>query len=176
MKIPPLDQATLKSILHYEPRTGVWTWRERPDVRPQWNGRFAGKRAGYARQATGGGMYWSIRIFDWPFHSSRLAWLYMTGQWPAELVDHKNLDGLDDRWENLREATKSQNAANTEISKRNTTGFKGVSFCKKAKRYRATIRDGSRQRWLGYYDTAEAAHAAYCAAAIEIFGSFARAA
>jgi len=174
MKIPPLDQATLKSILHYDPETGTWTWLKRSDVRPQWNGRWAGKRAGYARQATGGGMYWSVRIYDWPFHSGRLAWLYMTGSWPAALVDHKNLDGLDDRWENLREATKTQNAANTAIGSRNKTGFKGVSFSKIAGRYRATIKDGGKQRWLGYFETPAEAHAAYCRAATEIFGEFAR--
>ena len=176
MKKPYLDQATLHRLLIYDPDTGVFTWRERDDVRPQWNGRYAGKRAGYARQATGGGWYWSVRIFDWPFHAGPLAWLYMTGEWPADIVDHRDMDGLNNSWDNLREATKTQNAANTRASKRNTSGLKGASYCKSAGRFRATIGVRGKQIWLGYFDTAEEAHAAYLDAATRLFQDFARAA
>lgn len=175
MKVPHLDQAALRAMLHYDPETGVFTWLPRADARPQWNGRWAGKQAGYAREATGGGLYWSIRIYDWPFHASRLAWLYMTGEWPANLVDHRDLDGLNNRWINLREATKAQNAANTRPSKANTSGFKGVSWHAQAGRFRAYIRENKRQVFLGYFDTAGEAAAAYAKAAIRIHGEFARA-
>jgi hypothetical protein len=175
-KIPFLTQQMLKAILAYDPLTGLFVWKERADVRPQWNGRYAGKIAGYARVATGGGIYWSIRIFDWPFHSNRLAWLYMTGEWPEELVDHADRNGLNDRWENLRAADKSQNAANAKRPVTNTTGFKGVSIHKKSGRFRATIRVAGRQVFLGHFDHPEDAHAAYVKAAIARSGEFARAA
>jgi hypothetical protein len=174
MKIPHLDQRALKAMLHYEPETGVFTWLERSDVRPQWNGRYAGKTAGYARVATGGGLYWSIRIFDWPFHAHRLAWLYMTGAWPVMQVDHKDMDGLNNRWDNLREANKCQNGGNTKAKKNNKCGFKGVSLCKSTGKYRATISREGKQVWLGYHDTPELAHAAYRRAALQVFGEFAR--
>lgn len=175
MKKPDLTQVQLQQMLGYEPSTGIFTWLDRSDVRPQWNGRYAGKRAGYARQATGGGWYWSIRIFDWPFHAGPLAWLYMTGEWPTKLIDHRDGDGLNNRWGNLREADRIQNAANSKKSRANTSGHKGASFCKKARKWRATIRRDGRQAWLGYHETAEKAHAAYAAAAREIHDSFARA-
>lgn len=176
MKKPALDQATLKRILSYCPETGVFTWRQRPELRPQWNGRYAGKPAGYAREATGGNLYWSIRIFDWPFHAGPLAWLYMTGEWPSALIDHIDNDGLNNRWSNLRQATRSQNAANSRLAKTNTSGLKGASFCKANGRWRATIKIDGRQAWLGYHDTAESAHAAYMAAARARSGPYARAA
>lgn len=175
MKKPALDQQTLKRLLSYDPETGTFTWLHRNDVRPQWNGRYAGKVAGYARTATGGGLYWSIRIFDWPFHAGPLAWLYMTGQWPEALIDHRDLNGCNNAWNNLRAATKAQNGANTPLPRTNTSGLKGASLDKNG-RWRATIRVNGKQRWLGYYATREEAHAAYMAAAIERSGEFARAA
>ena len=174
-KIPQITQSELHAMLDYDPTTGVFTWRHRSDCRPHWNGRYAGKVAGYAREATGGGMYWSVRIHDWPFHAGPLAWFYVTGKWPENLIDHKDGNGLNNRWVNLRPATKRQNAANTGAPRNNTSGFKGVSLLKKTGRYRAYITQDGRQRSLGNYDTAEAAHAAYAAAAAEVYGEFARA-
>lgn len=174
MKIPHLDHAALLAMLHYDPETGIFIWRTREDARPQWNARYAGKVAGYARTATGGRQYWSVRIYDWPFHAHRLAYFYMTGLWPLAEIDHIDNDGLNNRWANLRDATKSQNGANRGASRNNKAGLKGVSFCRKAGRYRATIRLNGKQKWLGYFDTAAAAHEAYKAAAIEKSGEFAR--
>lgn len=176
MKKPALDQATLKRMLDYDPETGVFTWKHRPELRPQWNGRYAGKAAGYAREATGGNLYWSVRIFDWPFHAGPLAWLYMTGEWPAALVDHADNDGLNNRWGNLREADRSQNAANARLPKNNTSGLKGACLCKKTGRWRATIRLNGKQAHLGNFTSPEEAHAAYMAAARVRSGEYARAA
>jgi hypothetical protein len=173
-KIPPLDQASLLEMMIYDPVTGNFYWRHRANMRPQWNSRYAGKLAGYARTASGGGRYWSIRIHDWPFPAHRLAWLYMTGQWPEAAVDHRDMNGLNNRWDNLRAATKSQNAANTKLHARNTTGRKGVSYVPKMKKYRASIFINGRQKWLGYFESVDLAHQAYAAAATEKSGEFAR--
>jgi len=169
---PHLDQDTLKALLNYEPETGVFTWRERTDVRAQWNSRYAGKQAGYDWRV-GNVAYRSIRIFDWPFLAHRLAWLYVTGQWPENDVDHEDGNGLNNRWHNLRAATKAQNGANRGATKRNKTGFKGVSRTKDG-RYRATIQVNGRWRWLGAFDTAEKAHEAYQQSARQLAGEFAR--
>jgi hypothetical protein len=99
----------------------------------------------------------------------------MTGEWPASLVDHKDLDGLNNKWLNLREATHSTNKANRAAPANNTTGFKGVSFNKAQGLYQASICRQYKQMHLGFFDTAELAAAAYEKAARELFGEFARA-
>lgn len=171
MSAPFLTQGMLRSLLEYDPTTGVFTWKPRSGA-AAWNTRYAGKVAGFDWRV-GNVVYRSIRIFDWPFLGHRLAVLYVTGEWPTHGVDHINLNGLDNRWVNLRPATKQQNGWNTPKPRTNTTGFKGVSRDRRGK-FRATIRVGGRQVWLGFHDTAEEAHAAYCEAAREQFGEYAR--
>jgi len=174
MNAPIITAAFLRSVLHYDPLTGEFTWRERTDVRPQWNARYAGKTAGYQWCPSGSRVtYRSIRILDWPFMGHRLAWLYMTGEWPANDVDHRDGDGLNNRWANLRAATKTQNGANRGPTKRNKTGFKGVSRLPDG-RYRATIQIDGRWRQIGVFATAEEAGIAYAVAAKEGAGEYAR--
>jgi len=83
------------------------------------------------------------------------------------------MDGTNNAWSNLREATRAQNAANTGLNRTNTTGFKGVSPCKSGK-FRATIRVGGRQVWLGRFATAVEASAAYEKAIRARSGDYAR--
>ena len=104
---------------------------------------------------------------------SRLVWLYMYGCWPQVHVDHINRNTSDDRLENLREATRSENLANSKRNKKNTTGFKGVS--RVGNIYRSYITRDRKRVWLGNHKTAEAAHLAYLAKAQELYGEFARA-
>lgn len=105
----------------------------------------------------------------------RLAWFYTTGEWPDE-IDHVNADRSDNRLCNLRVATRRQNGANLPRQTNNTSGFKGVSFHKRAGKWRADIKVNYRPIYLGLFATREDAHAAYCAAATRYFGEFARAA
>lgn len=106
----------------------------------------------------------------------RLAWLYMTGEWPTGEIDHWDLCRNNNRWANLRDATRTQNARNRVKYKNNTTGFKGVSYNKHAKKFNAFITVDLKRHYLGCFDSAEQAYAAYCEAAIIHHGSFARAA
>ncbi len=158
-----LAQERLKQRLHYDPETGIVTWLVK-------RGRSHGRtQAGYA----GPDGYWRIVVDRKLYLRSRLAWLYMTGEWPREMVDHKNLDQTDDRWGNLREATRSQNNANSHVRSRSRTGFKGVRLHRD--RFVAQISAGDGQtRYLGIFDTPEEAHAVYAQAAHERFGDFAR--
>lgn len=89
-------------------------------------------------------------------------------------VDHRDMNTLDNRDENLRYATPAQNAWNQGISKRNTSGYKGVSWSKATHKWSAIIRNGKRSVFLGYFKTAYKAHLAYCEAANRFHGDFAR--
>jgi hypothetical protein len=90
----------------------------------------------------------------------------------ADEVDHINLNGLDNRRDNLRLATNSQNNMNVRRYRNNKSGFKGVHLAKG--RWRASIRLNYKLYHLGYFDTPEEAYGAYCEAAKERFGEFAR--
>jgi hypothetical protein len=95
----------------------------------------------------------------------------MVGRWPDQ-IDHRNGDQLDDRWDNLREATCSQNQANRSAHKDNKTGFKGVYF--HAGKYTAMIMRNGVHRYLGRFDSAQDAHTAYANVAQQIDGEFFR--
>jgi HNH endonuclease len=91
-----------------------------------------------------------------------------------EFVDHINLNGLDNRRENLRLATKGQNMTNTLHRKDNTSGYKGVTFHKASGLWHTMIHHNKKKISLGYYKTAEEAGEAYAIKAKELFGEFAR--
>ena len=100
----------------------------------------------------------------------------MTGEWPKNFVDHVNTTADDDRWENLRDATSSQNGGNCSLSRANTSGLKGAFYSETRRNWQAAIRVHGRLIYLGRYPSAQRAHAAYLAAAVKHFGEFARAA
>ncbi len=167
----PLTAERLKELLHYDPTTGVFTWRMR-------RGRSAleGQQAGsirIARYDSGGG-YRDIGIDGQLYLAHRLAWLYMTGQWPPAHIDHDNSVRDDNRWDNIRPATVSQNGMNRPAQANNTSGFKGVTHHKRARKWMAQITKDGRHYYLGLYETSEAAHEAYRKAATLLHQEFAR--
>jgi putative intracellular protease/amidase len=163
-----LTAERLREILAYEPETGVFTWRI--NAGPRGRGR-PGHRAGGSR---GGRGRLAIRIAGRNYASHRLAWLHVTGAWPAEHIDHINGDPSDNRFANLREATHAENMRNSKRNLRNTSGVKGVRWHKRDRRWEAYITVDGRVIYLGSSKTAEDAHAAYAAAAREFHGEFAR--
>lgn len=92
----------------------------------------------------------------------------------AEVIDHKNGDGLDCTRENLRAASASDNARNVSKRANNTSGFKGVSFHKATGKFSAQIVVNGKSRHLGLFRTADAAAVAYDDAAKRLFGEFAK--
>lgn len=90
-----------------------------------------------------------------------------------EIVDHMDNNGLNNRRSNLRLATYSQNAANRRRNKGKADGYKGVYWCKGKAKWRAKICVNQRDIHIGYYDTPDDAHSAYCAAAVKYHGEFA---
>lgn len=105
-----------------------------------------------------------------------LVWLITTGEWPPIGIDHRDLDGLNNRWSNLRLATKSQNGQNTRRRADNTSGFKGVAWDAGRGKWRADIRvpNGPRKH-LGMFEDPAVGHAAYVQAAKMLFGEYGRA-
>lgn len=158
-----LTRQQLLDALTYDPDSGQFFWRDRPGARPVKSGAVAGCSAGTKI---------IIGLNGKLYAAHRLAWLYMTGNWPVALVDHVNGDPYDNRWSNLRGATQSENLRNRSKTRANTSGFKGVSLCKDTGRYAARIRCNYRTKYLGRYATPEEAHAAYLAAAAEMHGEF----
>ena len=95
----------------------------------------------------------------------------MTGEWPSELIDHRDGVGTNDAWNNLRPATYAENSMNRRS---NRTGLKGTSKIKNGAGWRAVIRVGRKFIHLGTFENEQAAHAAYCEAAMRLHGDFAR--
>ena len=169
-----LSQYQLRAILSYDPVSGSFTWLEREPTSERvrsWNSRYAGKRA----EHDGPHGYQQINISKRSYYAHRLAFLYMTGAFPQKDVDHKNLNKADNRWENLREATKSQNQWNRAPNRKNKCGLKGVYLYHNG-RFKAQASIGGKNRHIGYFDTAEEAHSAYRQAVAEHRGEFARSA
>ena len=170
----------LCETLDYDPESGIFVWRVRAVLPGKetaiklWNGRYAGTVAGCKWKGKKSGPYWQICVDNKIYRASRLAWFYMTGAWPDGEVDHKDCDGLNNRWGNLRLASRSQNGANRFIQSNNVIGVKGVRLTRGGRRYSAQITVRRKSYHLGTYDTSEEAFAAYVAAAEKYFGHFAR--
>jgi hypothetical protein len=158
----------LRQLLHYDPDTGVLTWLIN---RRGYNG---GVRIGDVAGWISTKGYRKIRIDGREYRAARLAWLYMAGEWPKAEIDHIDGDRADDRFCNLREATASQNLANAPMRADNTSGFKGVSWCKRAGKWRAHIKINGKSRTLGRFATPERAFIAYMLEAWKHYGDFAR--
>jgi hypothetical protein len=169
-----LTAETLRTLLHYDPATGVFTWRRRPEKTKYdriWNTRFAGQVAGNVASRRGRAAYRVIGVQYRPYLAHRLAWLYMTGLWPSDQTDHRDGNGLNNVFMNLRAATNAENARNGR-SRSGVTGLKGAYRDKK--RFKSELTVNGAKRHLGNFDTAEEAHAAYAREARQQFGEFAR--
>lgn len=100
-------------------------------------------------------------------------WLYVYGKWPDQ-IDHVNGKKDDNRIINLRETDHSGNQCNRFVQANNTSGYKGVNFHLRWKKWQARIGYGKKRVHLGYFQTKEEVYAAYCAAAPKYHGEFAR--
>jgi phage-related protein len=170
-RLPPLE--LLNKFLCYRPETGAFYWKN-PESRRVKAGAQAGTHRCSARSQSS---YIVIRIQGKNYFAHRLAWYFATGCDPASYqIDHINGDGLDNRIANLRLASSSENQRNIGLRANNTSGFKGVHLHRESGRWRAVIYINKRQVHLGAFPTPELAHMAYCKAAAELHGEFARAA
>jgi hypothetical protein len=155
-----ISQDDLKKLVSYDPETGLF--------------RSLGFARGKVFDCKNGAGYIQMTLNKQFYYGHRLAWFYVHGEWP-KYIDHINGDKGDNRLENLRPATHSQNLANAKLRCDSTSGLKGV--CKITEgRWKAQIQVLCKRYNLGFYDTKEQAHKAYLAAAAQHFGEYSRAA
>lgn len=148
-----LTFSKLRQALHYDPDTGVFTWRAGPGFRRDLDGKTAG-----CCQGPDGRIELMVSYVNYKAH--RLAWLYMTGRWPLGEIDHRDGDPSNNKWSNLREVSRGVNQQNLRRAhKDSSTGLLGV--VPRDGRFRAVICMNRKRHHLGTYDTPEAAHAAY---------------
>ncbi len=161
----------LKEIMKYDPETGVFTY-----LVNRGRLRKAGDVAGVVSPKSfhNGGGYRIIVVDGRGYAAHQLAWFYVNGVWPKDRIDHINVCRDDNRISNLREATHSQNMANRPAQSNNTSGLKGAYFHKAARKWVSCIQKEGEYMYLGLHETKELAHAAYCNAARNLFGEFAR--
>lgn len=158
-----LTQNELRELLHYDPATGLFRWRV---------DRNQNVKAGDIAGTTEATNYVRIYVKGRFYKAHRLAWFYMTGEWPSDQIDHRDRDRANNRWKNLREATYPQNAANAPARSNSRTGFKGVH--PHGDKFEAQIRINGEKVYLGIFDTAKEAAAIYALAARDLHGEFAR--
>lgn len=166
------DANLARALFDYDPETGIVRWKV-----DRFAGEYRGRQVARAGDVAGCKCpvhgYWKLSFKGRSRPAHKVIWLIVTGRWPAAEIDHINCDRADNRWANLRAATRAQNGQNRGANKRNTTGFKGVTYWPARKKYMAQIMANGVQKTLGYFDTPNEAHAAYCAAAAKLHGQFA---
>jgi len=151
-----LSQARLKELLHYAPETGVFTRLVNRGGRAR-VGAIAGSKEAHG--------YWQIGVNGKNYKAHQLAWLYTYGQFPGEAIDHIDFDLRNNRIANLRLLSAKQHVEHRRHNKNNTSGLRGVCFCKMTGRWIAQIKSDYKYIWLGRFTTKDAAHAAYRQAA-----------
>ncbi|WP_165791764.1 HNH endonuclease [Thalassospira marina] len=160
-----LTQEHLKEVLQYDLSTGIFTWAH-PTSRRISVGDIAGsiKTSGHRQ----------IQIDRSRYAAHRLAFLWVLGRWPNKEVDHVNGVKDDNRWSNLREATRQQNMRNRPMSSANSSGFKGVYRDPSSNKWVAAIGINKTPKYLGAYESKIDAAKAYDKAASDIFGEYAK--
>ena len=145
MKKLTVEQA--RGALNYDAETGVMTWRRRADLASWWNTRYSGKPVTTVN-AYG---YLQVSLNKERVLAHRVAWLIHHGAWPFGEIDHVNGNKLDNRLENLRDVTSSENHKNMPKASNNTSGALGVSWRKDLGKWSAYIKAGGGKKHLGHF-------------------------
>ena len=148
---PILTSATVRDLLSYDRASGAFTWRVS----------CGSVKAGSVAGAANSRGYRKIRIGGNFYLEHRLAWLHVYGEWPGGEIDHVNQLKGDNRIENLRDVTHSENMHNRPSYANNKSGYRGVSWNNQMGLWRAEISINKKRTHIGYFSTAECAHAAY---------------
>ena len=140
-----LTQENVRELFDYDPETGIFTRLVRVS---------GAKGVGSVVGCRNGDGYLRVRIKGPLYFLHRLAFLYMNGYLPENQVDHKNGVVADNRWENLREVSRSCNMQNQRLSNANNSGYTGVSWDKRDEKWHAQIKINKKTIHLGLYKTA----------------------
>ncbi len=158
-----MKQEKLKELFEYNDGNLIWKVRK---ARATKIGQIAGVKdqRGYVK----------ITIDGKGYYAHRLIWIWHNGELLDAKLDHINTNTSDNRIENLRIATQSQNNGNRNIPVNNTSGCKGVSWSKKLGKWKVSIASNGVKIHLGYFENLDEASVAYNVAAEKHFGDFAR--
>lgn len=156
----PLTCEQARKLFRYDPQTGDLYWKVTK------GSRSAGKKAGCPNHG-----YVIVHVDKVRYFAHRVIWLLVTGEWPPCLVDHRDCNGLNNRWENLRAASHVQNGRNRRLSRRNKSGVTGVSFS--GRYWFADIGIDRKVIHLGWFSSRDEAIEARRAAEKKYFGEFA---
>ena len=153
MKLREMTQSRLKHLLDLDEDTGVFYWKN-----PRSNHVRTGQVAGHIHKEHG---YCKIKLDGKLHYGHRLVWLWVTGNFPENEIDHRNGDRADNRFENLRSANHAQNSQNLKRHSNNTSGFTGVYWDPFNEKWRAEIKVLGRKHRLGRFVDVADAHRAY---------------
>jgi phosphoglycolate phosphatase-like HAD superfamily hydrolase len=151
-----------KRLFDYDPETGVIRWKIRVSRNVG-----DGREAGNTRTNHSGKKYKELKIYGKKYQSHRVIHLLQTGEWPPDQIDHIDGNGLNNRWENLRGVTPTENNRNVRRQCNNTSGQTGVHWDTRYRKWRARIWTNKRAVCLGRFTTLEEAIAARKKAEIE---------
>lgn len=158
-----LTPEVVRAMFTYDPDTGALHWRIRACAKVS-----PGARAG-SLDVKG---YLLVMVAGRRLRAHRLAWAHFYGRWPDGVIDHRDGVRTNNRIANLRDVTPEINAQNVR-KVRNRFGLMGVKLDARTGRFAARVSVNQRSRYLGLYDTPEAAHAAYIAAKRDLHPGFA---
>ena len=154
---PKLTQKVLKDLLHYDPDTGIFTWKFRhvdyfssEGSYKSWNTKYANKIAGSKLYSDKNKtIYLKIGIFGKPYLAHRLSYLYIEGEFPSDEIDHNNGNGLNNKWYNLQKITHQNNQRNRSVNINNKTGIMGIR--KHRNKFESSITVNSKYIYLGVF-------------------------
>lgn len=158
-----LSPEELRDVFKYDPDTGAVAWRVSPAPQVP-----AGGLCGWVTKDG----YIDVEYRKVRYPAQRIAFALMVGRWPKTFMDHINHNRADNRWSNLREASKAENSRN-RLGTVKRSGYKGVSFHKASGTYHARIKKDRRTQFLGRFADPRTAALAYNQAAIRLHGPFA---
>ena len=141
-----ITQEELKSILDYDEESGAFTWLISTNNRIK-----VGSVAGSVSIYNNGKKYRRFRFSGKNYLVHRLAWLYMTGEWPKHQIDHEDGNGLNNKWSNLSDVTGSDNSHNQRLRRTNKSGVMGVCWYKRSSKWYAYISIGCKRVHLGCF-------------------------
>lgn len=163
-KILPTPEE-LREVFAYDPETGIVTNK----VTRQYKAKQGMEAGNLCAQG-----YRTLMFRRKNYRTHVIAWVIQTGHWPDKEIDHIDGNRSNNKWKNLRLATRAQNCLNVPMHRDNATGFKGVTKEKRTGRYIAQIFFQGKHHHIGAFRTPEEASLAYQAKSKELHGEFGR--
>ena len=159
----------LNEALKYNPMTGEVKWRKRPPhhfktlrAANTWNTKFKGKVAGSAERG-----YFRVSLSGRSYQLHRIIFKMVSENEPVAEIDHRDSNGRNNIWTNLREASQCENRANRSFGI-----FKGAVYHKSSGKYQAAIKFKGVRKYIGLFDTQKEASEAYRKEAKKMHGEF----